>query len=435
MRLPIYFLVLDAISLAFLVQAGLTAASRLEGDTYTASFTNFPSDVGVTIDPVSMEEHDHGTPVQITFDGIAETVGGMMVNERVVTWAGVPGGIPAVQAAGDENGTTEFDLFDWELPGEIIEFSLQTVDKGWISDDDSTHGFQTFEELDWRSSQPNSEPEFFETGFYFWYSKDGQPISGYETMLPEIGLLVGAHPFDPSIPEVVYIAYSSGQVQEVTEPYAGGTDFTFGTTQLEDEASYALLAEVMGVDALGAAANGFHLGILVNPPAASAVVGDIDGNGAIEVNDIDQLSLAVRQGLTGQPYDVNNSGTVDQTDRQVWVEQIAKTYFGDANFDKEFNSGDFVAVFQAGQYEDAIAGNSTWATGDWNGDAEFDSGDFVLAFQSGGYEKGPRPAANAVPEPSGLAWAAIFVTAMISQRWRQSGSSGPKDDRNADSTA
>ena len=76
-----------------------------------------------------------------------------------------------------------------------------------------------------------------------------------------------------------------------------------------------------------------------------------------------------------------------------------QTYFGDADLDGDFDSNDFVAVFAAGQYEDVLVGNSTWATGDWNGDAEFGSGDMVFAFQFGGYELGPRAAAAVVPEP------------------------------------
>ena len=74
---------------------------------------------------------------------------------------------------------------------------------------------------------------------------------------------------------------------------------------------------------------------------------------------------------------------------------------GDSNLDGEFNSSDFVTVFSAGEYEDELAGNSTWATGDWNGDKDFNSSDFVAAFSDGGYEKGPRAVA-AVPEPSGM---------------------------------
>ena len=67
----------------------------------------------------------------------------------------------------------------------------------------------------------------------------------------------------------------------------------------------------------------------------------------------------------------------------------------------------------AGEYDDNLSGNSTWATGDWNADLEFDSEDWVTALKTGGYLKGPRPprdqkvvAVNAqaafVPEPSSL---------------------------------
>ena len=58
---------------------------------------------------------------------------------------------------------------------------------------------------------------------------------------------------------------------------------------------------------------------------------------------------------------------------------------GDANGDGRFNSTDLVIVFQAGEYEDGIPQNSTYAEGDWNGDGDFDSSDLVVAFQAGYY--------------------------------------------------
>ncbi len=54
---------------------------------------------------------------------------------------------------------------------------------------------------------------------------------------------------------------------------------------------------------------------------------------------------------------------------------------GDANRDGIFNSSDLVHVFQIGEYEDDIAGNSTFESGDWNGDGDFTTRDLVLAFQ------------------------------------------------------
>ncbi len=58
---------------------------------------------------------------------------------------------------------------------------------------------------------------------------------------------------------------------------------------------------------------------------------------------------------------------------------------GDANLDGRFDSADLVRLFQIGEYEDAIAQNSTWADGDWNGDREFNSRDFVFAMTLGTY--------------------------------------------------
>ena len=74
--------------------------------------------------------------------------------------------------------------------------------------------------------------------------------------------------------------------------------------------------------------------------------------------------------------------------------QIQTLYPGDANGDGAFDSSDMLQVFQMGEYEDSLPGNSTFAEGDWNGDREFDSSDMVLAFQTGLYEVTSQPSGN-----------------------------------------
>lgn len=133
--------------------------------------------------------------------------------------------------------------------------------------------------------------------------------------------------------------------------------------------------------------------------------GDFDGNGTLDAADIDALSVDVRAATNTPKFDVTGDNLVNETDREMWVNTLRKTYFGDANLDGEFSSADFVVTFAAGQYEDATVGNSTWGTGDWNGDGDFSSGDFVTAFQAGGYELGPRAAVAAVPEP----WSLLLI--------------------------
>lgn len=132
---------------------------------------------------------------------------------------------------------------------------------------------------------------------------------------------------------------------------------------------------------------------------SAGIIGDFNKNEILDAPDIDLLSAAIRTGGDAS-FDLDGSGTVDSGDRDFWVKTLKLTYIGDSDLNGEFNSGDFVVVFTAGEYEDGIAGNSTWATGDWNGDTEFDSSDFVVAFTDGGYEVGPRVEAAAVPEPT-----------------------------------
>ena len=94
---------------------------------------------------------------------------------------------------------------------------------------------------------------------------------------------------------------------------------------------------------------------------------------------------------------------------------------GDVNVDGLFDSADLVEVFQVNEYEDGIAGNSTWTDGDWNGDGEFDSGDLVVAFQDGNYEAGQRLATVTVPEPKSIVMLILGLLGFVAGRKRQIG--------------
>lgn len=130
--------------------------------------------------------------------------------------------------------------------------------------------------------------------------------------------------------------------------------------------------------------------LLTNPTLGSIVPsppGDFSQNAVLDAADIDLLTLAIGNG--DLEYDLNSNGIVDAPDRVVWVHDVKNTFFGDANLNGEFNSADLVLVFQGAQYEDDVAGNSTWVTGDWDGNRELDTADLVLAFQQGVFEMGP----------------------------------------------
>ena len=80
----------------------------------------------------------------------------------------------------------------------------------------------------------------------------------------------------------------------------------------------------------------------------------------------------------------NDSGRDDGA--QAQADAIRGNVIGDVDFDGRFTSLDIVKVLQAGEYEDGIRGNSTWATGDWDGNHEFDRYDLVFALQQGRFD-------------------------------------------------
>jgi len=154
--------------------------------------------------------------------------------------------------------------------------------------------------------------------------------------------------------------------------------------------------------------------IVVRGKGAGGAPGDFNANGSLDVADIDALSAAIRAGKNEATYDVTGDSKVDVQDHAKWVRELRKTWVGDANLDGQFNTSDFVIVFQAGRFE--TGQSAGWGEGDWNADAKFDTADFVAAFQDGGFEAGPRAAVAAVPEPSSLVLLALGGLLAIRRR-------------------
>jgi len=146
--------------------------------------------------------------------------------------------------------------------------------------------------------------------------------------------------------------------------------------------------------------------------ALATMPGDFDRNRQLDLADINLLLGNVADQVYMTSYDLTGDGLVNQDDIREWTETLRRTWIGDANLDGQFNSTDFVQVFQAGAFEQPLAAG--WAEGDWNGDRRFSTSDFVFAFQGGGYEQGTRAAAAVgivVPEPSmpAMLFTAVFL--------------------------
>ena len=107
--------------------------------------------------------------------------------------------------------------------------------------------------------------------------------------------------------------------------------------------------------------------------------------------DVDLLCSAILAQDPDPQNDLNGDGSTDEQDLDYMVRVLLRTSAGDANVDGFFDSNDLIQVFQIGEYEDDIAGNSRWSEGDWNCDGDFDSNDLVTAFQAGTYSLNSRP--------------------------------------------
>ncbi|MCA9197689.1 MAG: hypothetical protein KDA87_09135, partial [Planctomycetales bacterium] len=124
--------------------------------------------------------------------------------------------------------------------------------------------------------------------------------------------------------------------------------------------------------------------------------------------DINLLCVQLGSATPDMAFDLTGDGRVNEADRDYLVRNVLQTDYGDANLDGVFNSSDLILVFQAGQYEDAIAGNSGWAAGDWNCDGDFNTSDMILAFQAGSYSTAAVSSqANLQQLPDALTAAAV----------------------------
>ena len=141
-------------------------------------------------------------------------------------------------------------------------------------------------------------------------------------------------------------------------------------------------------------------------PTTLPELGDVDGDGDVDADDIDAMSTAIFQGTNELSFDLDRDGRADGADRTFLLRDVLRVPLGDANLDGVFDSSDLVQVFQAGAYGDNPLAAVGWSAGDWDGDGVFNSRDLVAAMQQGSYEPSGTAgvASVSVPEPRVTGW-------------------------------
>ncbi len=132
-------------------------------------------------------------------------------------------------------------------------------------------------------------------------------------------------------------------------------------------------------------------------------IGDFDDDDLLTANDIDLLSLAIRENNLGPEFDVNRDGMVDKADHDYWVLDLLGTTFGDTNLDNSVAFNDFLDLAAN------FGGAGGWAAGDFDGDGEVQFQDFLLLAGNFGNTK---TASESIPEPSAsvlLMLAVVFL--------------------------
>jgi len=143
---------------------------------------------------------------------------------------------------------------------------------------------------------------------------------------------------------------------------------------------------------------------LLQPEPTTGIVGDFDGSGRVDAEDIDLLYEKIHRSIWFDPmYDLNGDGDADSADMDILVHDLVQladgsigTSYGDTNLDGKVNLDDFIDL--KNHFATAFAG---WAEGNFNGDGAVDLNDFVLLSQGFGFDRSDGPVgATGVPEPT-----------------------------------
>ncbi|MEM7315886.1 MAG: dockerin type I repeat-containing protein [Planctomycetota bacterium] len=146
------------------------------------------------------------------------------------------------------------------------------------------------------------------------------------------------------------------------------------------------------------------------------LTGDFDGNGALELADIDQLVAAVAGQSTDLQFDLDGDGSLDKSDVDTWraiagqanLASMNPYLEGDANLDGVVDISDF-NIWNGNKFTTVAA----WSAGDFNVDGVVDISDFNV-WNTNKFQV--ADGASVVPEPTSGVLGVLFLTFFLGTR-------------------
>jgi len=155
-------------------------------------------------------------------------------------------------------------------------------------------------------------------------------------------------------------------------------------------------------------------GVITGPLAVQGRLGDFDGDGDIDADDIDALGAAIQAGSTDLEFDMDGDGSVDSDDFDMHVTTLVDTALGEGTGTAfgDFNLDGLVGILDLGLLGDGYNSTNGWANGDANGDGTVGILDLGLLGDNYGYD------GSVVPEPATLSLLALGGVALMRRRSR-----------------
>ncbi len=157
--------------------------------------------------------------------------------------------------------------------------------------------------------------------------------------------------------------------------------------------------------------SGTILGPVMNPEGR---LGDFDGDGDIDADDIDALGAAIQAGSTDTEFDMDGDGDVDADDFTFHVTTLVDTALGEGTGTAfgDFNLDGVVGILDLGLLGDGYNAAGGWASGDANGDGSIGILDLGLLGDNYGYD------GSAIPEPATMSLLGLGAVAILRRRSR-----------------